>query len=86
MHHLDAPWRPADLEQREGRLIRQGNMYPEVFSFVYIVEGSFDGYVWQILETKAKFIEQFLTGQTDVREMEDIGETVLSMEIGRAHV
>jgi N12 class adenine-specific DNA methylase len=79
MHHLDAPWRPADLEQREGRLVRQGNMYPEVFSFVYIVEGSFDGYVWQILETKAKFIEQFLTGQTDVREMDDIGETVLSM-------
>ena len=79
MHHLDAPWRPADLEQREGRLIRQGNMYPEVFSFVYIVEGSFDAYVWQILETKAKFIEQFLTGQTDVREMDDIGETVLSM-------
>jgi hypothetical protein len=79
MHHLDAPWRPADLEQREGRLIRQGNMYPEVFSFVYIVEGSFDGYTWQILETKAKFIEQFLTGQTDVREMDDIGETVLSM-------
>lgn len=79
MHHLDAPWRPADLEQREGRLIRQGNMYPEVFSFVYIVEGSFDGFIWQILETKARFIEQFLTGQTDVREMEDIGETVLSM-------
>ena len=79
MHHLDAPWRPADLEQREGRLIRQGNIYPEVFSFVYIVESSFDGYSWQILETKAKFIEQFLTGQTDVREMEDIGETVLSM-------
>ncbi len=46
MHHLDAPWRPADLEQREGRLIRQGNMYPEVFSFVYIIEGSFDAYVW----------------------------------------
>jgi superfamily II DNA/RNA helicase len=79
MHHLDAPWRPADLEQREGRIIRQGNLYPEVFSFVYIVESSFDGYSWQILETKAKFIEQFLTGQTDVREMEDIGETVLSM-------
>ena len=46
MHHLDAPWRPADLEQREGRLLRQGNQYPEVFSFVYITEGSFDGYVW----------------------------------------
>ena len=46
MHHMDAPWRPADLEQREGRLLRQGNMYSEVFSFVYIVEGSFDGYVW----------------------------------------
>jgi helicase-like protein len=46
MHHLDAPWRPADLEQREGRLLRQGNLYREVFSFVYITEGSFDGYVW----------------------------------------
>ena len=54
-------------------------MYSEVFSFVYIVEGSFDGYVWQILETKARFIEQFLNGQTDVREMDDVGETVLSM-------
>jgi len=79
MHHMDAPWRPADLEQREGRLLRQGNRYSEVFSFVYIVEGSFDGYVWQILETKARFIEQFLNGQTDVREMDDVGETVLSM-------
>jgi hypothetical protein len=79
MHHLDAPWRPADLEQREGRIIRQGNMYPEAFSFVYIVEGSFDGYVWQILETKARFIEQFLSGQTDVREMDDIGDSALSM-------
>jgi len=79
MHHMDAPWRPADLEQREGRLLRQGNLYSEVFSFVYIVEGSFDGYVWQILETKARFIEQFLNGQTDVREMDDVGETVLSM-------
>ena len=79
MHHMDAPWRPADLEQREGRLLRQGNMYPEVFSFVYIVESSFDAYVWQILETKARFIEQFLNGQTDVREIDDVGETVLSM-------
>ena len=79
MHHLDAPWRPADLEQRDGRLVRQGNIYPEVFSFVYITEGSFDGYVWQILETKARFIEQFMTGNTSVREIEDIGDTVLSM-------
>jgi hypothetical protein len=79
MHHLDAPWRPADLEQRDGRLLRQGNLYREVFSFVYITESSFDGYVWQILETKARFIAQFLTGNTQVREMEDIGDTVLSM-------
>lgn len=79
MHHLDAPWRPADLEQRDGRLVRQGNIYPEVFSFVYITEGSFDSYVWQILETKARFIEQFMTGNTGVREIEDIGDTVLSM-------
>ena len=79
MHHLDAPWRPADLEQRDGRLLRQGNIYREVFSFVYITESSFDGYVWQILETKARFIAQFLTGNTHVREMDDIGDTVLSM-------
>lgn len=79
MHHLDAPWRPADLEQRDGRLLRQGNIYREVFPFVYITEGSFDGYVWQILETKARFIAQFLTGNTQVREMDDIGDTVLSM-------
>jgi hypothetical protein len=79
MHHLDAPWRPADLEQRDGRLLRQGNIYREVFSFVYITEGSFDGYVWQILETKARFIAQFLTGNTQVREMDDVGDTVLSM-------
>ena len=74
MHHLDAPAAAGGPGAREGRIIRQGNLYPEVFSFVYIVESSFDGYSWQILETKAKFIEQFLTGQTDVREMEDIGE------------
>jgi len=79
MHHLDAPWRPADLEQRDGRLLRHGNCYGEVFSFVYITESSFDGYVWQILETKARFIAQFLTGNTQVREMDDIGDTVLSM-------
>jgi hypothetical protein len=79
MHHLDAPWRPADLEQREGRLLRQGNRYREVFSFVYITEGSFDAYVWQILETKARFIAQFLMGQTGVREIDDVSETVLSM-------
>jgi hypothetical protein len=79
MHHLDAPWRPADLEQRDGRLLRQGNIYREVFSFVYITEQSFDAYVWQILETKARFIAQFLTGNTQVREMDDIGDTVLSM-------
>jgi N12 class adenine-specific DNA methylase len=79
MHHLDAPWRPADLEQREGRLLRQGNLYSEVFSFVYITEGSFDGFIWQILETKARFIAQFLMGQTDTREIDDVNETVLSM-------
>jgi len=79
MHHLDAPWRPADIEQRDGRLLRQGNIYREVFSFVYITQGSFDAYVWGILETKARFIAQFLTGNTQVREMDDVGDTVLSM-------
>jgi len=60
-------------------MLRQGNIYREVFSFVYVTEGSFDSYVWQILETKARFIAQFLTGNTQVREMDDIGDTVLSM-------
>ena len=79
LHHLDAPWRPADIEQRTGRMMRQGNRYRETFAFVYITENSFDAYLWQVLETKARFIFQFMTGQVGAREVEDVSETVLSM-------
>lgn len=79
MHHLDAPWRPADVEQREGRILRQGNRFKEVFEFVYITTGSFDGYIWQVLETKARFIDQVMSGQVNAREIDDISKTALSM-------
>jgi hypothetical protein len=79
MHHLDAPWRPADVEQREGRILRQGNRFQEVFEFVYITTGSFDGYIWQVLETKARFIDQVMSGQVNAREIDDISKTALSM-------
>lgn len=79
LHHLDAPWRPADLEQRDGRILRQGNGYPEVLIFTYITEGSFDGYVWQVLESKARFISQIMAGEITARTAEDVGDTVLTM-------
>ena len=63
LHHLDAPWRPADVEQREGRILRQGNNNAIVQIFRYVTEGSFDAYMWQTLETKAKFIAQVMTGE-----------------------
>jgi hypothetical protein len=62
LHHLDAPWRPADVEQREGRILRQGNKNSVVQIFRYVTEGSFDAYMWQTLETKAKFIAQVMSG------------------------
>lgn len=71
LHHLDAPWRPADVEQREGRIIRQGNLNPTAWVYRYVTEGSFDSYVWQTLETKAKFIAQVMAGDTSVRSIED---------------
>lgn len=77
-HHLDAPWRPADVEQQIGRSIRQGNQNPEVQVLRYITEGSFDSYSWQTLERKAKFIAQVTRGSLDVRDIEDIGDTALS--------
>jgi SNF2 family DNA or RNA helicase len=61
-HHLDAPWRPADVEQREGRILRQGNTNPEIQIYRYVTEESFDAYMWQTLETKAKFISQVMSG------------------------
>ena len=72
LHHLDAPWRPRDIEQREGRILRQGNGNSEVRIFRYVTEGSFDAYMWQTLETKARFIQQVMNGSTSVRQAEDI--------------
>lgn len=78
IHHLDVPWRPSDMVQREGRIIRKGNTNSEVKIFRYIAEGSFDAYSWQILETKQKFISQFLTGTLYQRTESDLEENVLS--------
>jgi hypothetical protein len=72
LHHLDAPWRPRDIEQREGRILRQGNLNPEVRIYRYVTEGSFDAYMWQTLETKARFIQQVMSGHTSVRAAEDL--------------
>ncbi|MBE5738141.1 MAG: hypothetical protein E7354_00175 [Clostridiales bacterium] len=78
IHHLDVPWRPADMVQREGRILRQGNSNKEVLIFRYILEGSFDAYCWQILETKQVFISQFLSNTSREREMSDLEENVLN--------
>jgi hypothetical protein len=78
LHHLDAPWRPRDIEQREGRILRQGNANKEVQIFRYVTEGSFDAYMWQTLETKAKFIQQVMNGDTSVRTAEDINGGALT--------
>src|SRR5581483_9633484 len=72
LHHLDAPWKPAEVEQREGRILRQGNMNPEVAIYRYVTEGSFDAFMWQTLETKARFIQQVMSAGTSVRAAEDI--------------
>ncbi|MCW2632702.1 MAG: helicase domain protein, partial [Pseudonocardia sp.] len=78
LHHVDCPWRPADLAQRDGRILRQGNLNDEVEILRYVTEGSFDGYLWQTVERKARFIAQVMRGRLDVREIEDIGDTALS--------
>ena len=78
LHHLDAPWRPADVEQREGRILRQGNLNPEVQVYRYVTEESFDAYMWQTLETKARFIAQVMTGESDLRRIEDIDGAALT--------
>ena len=72
LHHLDAPWRPRDIEQRDGRILRQGNSNPHVSIFRYVTEGSFDAYLYQTLETKARFIQQVISGTVTVREAEDV--------------
>lgn len=78
LHDLDAPWRPGDLEQRSGRIIRQGNKNKEVHIFRYVTEATFDAYLWQTLENKQKFISQIMTSKSPVRSCEDIDETSLS--------
>lgn len=77
LHHLDVPWRPADMTQREGRILRQGNLNKKVQIFRYITEGSFDAYSWQLLETKARFIADLLSGSFTGRSGGDISDTVL---------
>lgn len=78
LHHLDAPWKPAEVEQREGRILRQGNQNKEVEIFRYVTGGSFDAYMWQALETKARFITQIMNGNSGIRRADDIGGQELS--------
>ena len=78
LHHLDCPWRPADIEQREGRIRRQGNQNPEVDILRYVTEGSFDIFMWQTVERKAAFIAQVMHGGTVAREIDDVGDQALS--------
>ena len=78
LHHLDIPWRPADIEQQEGRILRQGNINPEVKIFRYITENTFDSYSWQLIENKQKFISQIMTSKSPVRSCHDVDESVLS--------
>lgn len=78
LHHLDCPWRPADLQQREGRIIRQGNDNKEVDIYTYVTENTFDSYLYQLVESKQKFIGQIMTSKSPVRSAEDIDETALS--------
>ena len=78
LHHLDCPWRPSDLQQREGRIIRQGNENDEVDIYTYVTENTFDSYLYQLVEGKQKFIGQIMTSKSPVRSCEDIDETALS--------
>ena len=78
LHHLDCPWRPSDLQQREGRIIRQGNENNEVDIYTYVTENTFDSYLYQLVEGKQKFIGQIMTSKSPVRSCEDIDETALS--------
>ena len=78
LHDLDCPWRPGDLEQRSGRIIRQGNRNKEVHIYRYVTESTFDAYLWQTVENKQKFISQIMTSKSPVRSCEDIDETALS--------
>ena len=78
LHHLDVPWRPSDIEQQEGRILRQGNQNAKVKIFRYVTEGTFDSYSWQLIENKQKFIGQIMTSKSPVRSCEDVDEAALS--------
>ena len=78
LHHLDVPWRPSDIEQQEGRILRQGNLNPKVKIFRYVTEGTFDSYSWQLIENKQKFIGQIMTSKSPVRSCEDVDEAALT--------
>jgi N12 class adenine-specific DNA methylase len=77
LHHLDCPWRPSDVAQRDGRILRQGNQNPTIGIYRYVVERSFDSYSWQTVERKARFINQLMRGRLDVREIEDLSDDVI---------
>ena len=78
IHNLDCPWRPSDIEQQEGRILRQGNLNPKVKIFRYVTEGTFDSYSWQLIENKQKFIGQIMTSKSPVRSCEDVDEAALT--------
>lgn len=78
LHHLDCPWKPSDLEQQEGRILRQGNRNKQVKIYRYVTENTFDSYMWQILENKQKFISQIMTSKSPVRACDDVDDTALS--------
>lgn len=78
LHHLDCPWRPADIAQRNGRMVRQGNLNKEVSIFIYVTESTFDAYSWQLVENKQKFISQIMTSKSPARSCEDMDEAALS--------
>ncbi len=79
-HELDVPWKPAEIVQLEGRMLRQGNINPKVRIYRYICKGTFDAFAWQTISRKANFIEQFMKGDTTIREMEDLGDGALDYE------
>ena len=92
LHHIDCPWRPSDLSQRVGRIVRQGNENPEIDIFSYVTENTFDAYLYQLVENKQKFISQIMTSKSPVRSAEDIDETALSyaeikaLATGNSHI
>ena len=79
IHDLDVPWRPADLSQRAGRIVRQGNENKDVYIFRYVTENTFDAYLFQTLENKQKYISQIMTSKTPVRVAEDVDEATLKL-------